>query len=222
MEPAIAAGACAMAALLVYVSAVVVGAWWRRGEYSHVRHAVSELLLSDAPNVRVLNAWFGVYNVLTSSAAALALAAAPVSPAVTVAFAAMAVCGAAGLAMAWAPMDPRTAKVATRAGVAHLVLAGIMSLLTMVSAFGLGAGVLQRWQADDVGDGAMAAARLRFGAFSLVAGGIIFASGAVAARSAAGAWPTMGVWERATIGTALVWSLGTGIQLVQAPAVIVR
>lgn len=187
---------------LIYGATVVLGAAGHPG-YSHAEQAVSELLARGAPGQARLIAPFLLYNVLLLVFAA-GLAQARSGPRFRIAAAALAAVGVLGLVITLLPMDaPGEALSAT--GLAHLVLAGILSLGTMASVLAAALG----WR----GEGATAMARLSIAALAVIA-----VSGFAAALSAARAAEGLGILQRLTIGAFQLWLLGMALVLLRRPA----
>ena len=55
-----------MFAPFVYIGAVILGGLLRPG-YSHIAHAISELIATGAPNTALLNPLFTLYNILLAT-----------------------------------------------------------------------------------------------------------------------------------------------------------
>jgi hypothetical protein len=190
--------AAGIAALVVYTTAVIIGASLRP-EYSHVAHAISELIIAGAPNKLLLDVLFGAYNILQLIFAMEILRFIRSAGAGGNHYRA-GLCGAwsligvavLGFATLFFPMDLREAAT-TPTGTIHLVLAGLSSLFSIATIF-----LLARWFGDHAEIG-----RLR--TYSYAAGVIVLLTGAVAAASAATQSPYMGLAERVTIGTYIVW-----------------
>jgi hypothetical membrane protein len=71
--------ACGMLAALIYVGAVILGGLLRPG-YSHVAHAISELIAAGTPNTALLNPLFTLYDILLAAFGAGMLLTIKVSP----------------------------------------------------------------------------------------------------------------------------------------------
>jgi hypothetical protein len=182
---------CGMAAVLLYVLAVILGGILRPG-YSHLSMAVSELIESGAPNMLLLDVIFIVYNVLlmvfawavgmSTRGEGLRL--------ITAGSIILGVVGLLGLALiAFFPMDPRGA-APTIQGTGHLFLAGALSIGSILTVFFLGVG-------SKVRDG--------FWFYSLASGILVLVAGGFAAALAAQGSPFLGLAERLTIGLFLQW-----------------
>ena len=181
-----------IAAPLLYVFTVILGGAIRPG-YDHLAEAVSALTEARAPNKVWLDALFFGFNVLLV-AFGIGVLATMRHHRLAIRISALAIIGVAllGLVMWSFPMDPVGAPV-TGTGQGHLILAGLMSFGTIVAVFAFAAGAwrVPGWRA--------------FSVFSFLALAEIVATGALTAIAAGGEWPTVGLWERMTIGGYLVW-----------------
>lgn len=184
----------------VYVATVIYGGVLDPS-YSHVAQPISALIQDGAPFKERLDTLFLVYNVLALIFAGglfrhfargrSSLALGSVMLAVTAIF---------GLVMKYFPMDPIGAAM-TATGIGHLILASLMSLGTLAALlfFAIGLRHTPGW------DG--------WSGFTWITLAFTAATGAVAALAAAQVWPTMGLWERLTIGAPLLWMLLVGFRL---------
>ena len=190
-------------AVAVYVFAVVLGGALRP-DYDHVSRFVSELIGAGAPNKAALDALFAAYNL-----AALLFAAGVVGlvrPAPGAAggrlgrFGAWALVAQAllGLATLGFPQDPIGGAV-TATGTAHIVLAGLNSLATMLAMLGVGLWLVARPPAR------------RLGRYTLVSLAVVFVSGGLAAALTAQGSAVAGLLERVTIGAFLQWVAGVAV-----------
>lgn len=175
---------------LLYGAIVIVGAAIRPG-YRHVANAVSELVEWHAPHRLPLNVTFFAYNLLTIGFG-LGMTVLAANPTIRLSGWILAANGALGLAMSWFPMDP-IGSPSTARGKGHLVIAALMSLGSMATIllFAIGCASVPGWAGISV--------------YSYVSFAVVLMTGAVAALSAGGHWPTMGLWERLTIGGYLQW-----------------
>jgi hypothetical membrane protein len=192
-RPADGAAWMGAAAALVFVGTVIVGGTITPG-YSHIGNAVSELVETGAPYRAVLNVGFAAYNLLIIGFALDLFRRALASGSVGVTTGAGLLVGmaVAGLAMVPFAMDPIGAPM-TVWGIGHIILAGLASLSAMGSLLAFTLGLRSpSWGRPWAG----------YAALSLA---VTFVTGAVAAASAVGLWPTMGLWERITIGAQLQW-----------------
>ena len=173
--------------------------------YSHTLQAISELTATGLPQKLILDVLFSAYNIMligfgigflhyVSSRQPSRLIGKAGSWCIILV-------GTMGLLTnLFFPMDPRGATV-TLAGTIHLILAGLLSLGTILTTLLMGL-----WLRKQPGD-------RRAGTFSLVACGIIIITGGLAAAAAATGSPLMGCIQRITIGTFMLWVLFFGIKL---------
>ena len=181
--------AAGIAAPLLYLATVVLGGWLTP-DYSHLGLPVSALFAVGAPLAGPVSAAFILYNVLLI-AFGLGLWAGGREYPLPLRLAAGMILlnGLFGLVIELFPMDAVGAPV-TPTGITHMVLAGLL-VLTCTAAMAL---VLFGWR--DRGAFAGGTALL------LV---LMLAGGALAAMAAAQAWPLVGLFQRITIGSYLVW-----------------
>ncbi len=179
-----------MAAPVLYAASVVLGgALWP--EYSHLRDPISLLASTGVPNALLMNVLFACYDVLLclfglawwfgerhrpGSLAAMLLA----------------VIGFLGIAMFFFRQDAPGLNM-TAAGLVHIVLAGAMSLLTMLAIFLRG-----RAEWRELG-------QRKAAVYSFVSLAVVFITGGPAAFSIARHWTFGGLLERLTIGAFLLW-----------------
>ncbi len=178
----------------IYLATVILGGALR-ADYSHVGNAISELLLNGAPNKALLDILFVIYNFLClfGSVGFLRLTANhPYSSwKMTVSGICLMVVSIAGIFMTvFFPQDPR-GSTPTFAGTMHLVTAGIESLGLMTAMLLIGLHFLKVNPLEE------------FGTSTLWMLGLVFISGGAAAVFISS--PYMGVLERVTIGTSLLW-----------------
>lgn len=191
---------CGIAAVLLYVAAVITGGVLRPG-YNHLSMAISELIETGAPNKALLDGLFIAYNALLIIFAwALGMTVRGGSGLSVSGAAVLAAVGALGLAMTiFFPMDPR-GSAATLTGTLHLVVAGALSLGSILSILFLALGSKDR----DA-----------FWTYSMVSFVLVLVAGAFAAYTAARGSPLMGLAERLTIGLFLQWVAGTSGRLIK-------
>ncbi len=193
--------ACGIAAPLVYAAAVVLGGILNPA-HNHLSMAVSELIVGGAPNLLLLQILFIVYNVLLivfAWAEGMSIR----GDGLVVMSAGcwiLAAVGVVGIVLTTLfPMDARgTAQTTT--GLIHLILAGVLSLGSILAVAFLGIG---------------SKVRDRFWVYSFVIVVLIVVSGAGAAYLAATGHPLLGLAERITIGLFLLWVFSFGVRLVR-------
>lgn len=183
---------------LAFAATTFVGAAIRPG-YSHVSNAVSELVETGAPHRTGLNWAFLAYNLFTV-AFGVGLTIIAGNRTVMLSGWFVAVAGILGAIMWPFPMD-RIGTPATTRGRGHLILAGLVSLVTMAAilTFAIGSATISGWEG--------------FSVYSYVSFGVVALTGAAAAFSAVKLWPTMGLLERLTIGAFLQWELVLAVVL---------
>lgn len=193
---------CGIVGPLLYVFTMVLGGVLRPG-YSHVGNAISELTQAGAPNHWLLDPLYVIYNLCSVGfGIGILLAARRSSRAGRWAGVCLTVLGALGVLMVWFPMDPLGAP-ATFAGTGHLVIAGLMSLGTMIAVL-----LTALWQRHLPGQS-------RYVRYTVLSLGLIFVSGGLAAAMAASSHPWMGLVERITIGAFLQWEFITAWRMLE-------
>jgi hypothetical protein len=206
---------CGVLAPLVYVGAVMLGGLLRPG-YSHISHAISELIAAGAPNTTLLIPLFTLYDILLAAfGAGLLLAVRAHSEkrgtrAGSWGALVLVVAGILGVLMnLFFPQDPGGPPV-TLTGTVHVALAGVLSLGTMLAMLRTGLwlrhlpGVRAYW------------------IYSLVSLAVVFASGGLGAAAIATSSPYLGLVERVTIGAFIQWVFVIALRLVTAASVLER
>ena len=189
---------------LVYIITVIIGALLRP-DYSHLTHAISELTAAGAPNKFFLDSLFSIYNLLLIGFAfgLLGLIRNHANQHWTgkVGVYLILLIGLFGLMTnLFFPMDQRNV-APTIIGIIHLVLAGLLSLGTILSALFLGLWMRKTASYKMLGD------------YTLITCVLILLSGGFAAAAAANVSTIMGAAQRITIGLFLVWIFVLGICL---------
>ncbi len=195
-----------VAAPLLYVATVIVAGAVSPG-YSHIDDAISELMQAGAPHKQTLDVAFAVYNgLLILFSAEIVRRSRPIRALVagggfTIAMA------IAGLAMWPFAMDP-IGEPMTFTGGSHIFFAGIASLcsLAALSCFAIGLCRVPGGRA--------------WSRYALVSLLVTFVSGAIAGLSAVQLWPTMGLWERVTIGASLQFTFFFALALARRRLVL--
>lgn len=189
---------CGVAAPLLYVATVVTGGAAVDG-YSHIRDGISSLTESGRSGAQWIGMAFFGYNLLIAAFAIAALSTVRPLRSWTIVFGLLLVTAVCGVLMWPLAMDPIGAP-ATITGIVHIVLAAITSLATIailvLSAF-------LWWRSGRAG-----LAALGVGCLALT-----LPFGLIAAIAAAGGWPTMGLFERVTIGGFEIWVLVAALSL---------
>jgi len=192
---------CGIAAPVLYVVTVIVGAALRPDDYSHIVNAISELLSNGAPNKAILDIIFNIYGALLLAFAMggyFVLKDAPRLCRIAMGiFIAIQI-----LSFSWGffPMDPMGAQ-ATFAGTMHNILGGIVALVTIILPLLMGLGLHQV-------DGFQ-----NYAGYSFVASAIIFVSGLTGVILASQGVHLFGLFERITIGSYEVWIFMTAMKL---------
>jgi hypothetical membrane protein len=197
---------CGVLAPFIYVSAVILGGLLRPG-YSHTTQAISELIAAGAPNTTLLIPLFTLYDLLLAAFGAGLL--------LTVMIRteqhgkrsgawgglALVVAGLLGVLMnLFFPQDPGGPPV-TVTGMVHVVLAGVLSLGTMLAM--LCTGLWLRHLPDQ------RAAWI----YSLISLAVVFISGGLGAAAIASRSPYLGLVERATIGAFVQWAFAIALRV---------
>lgn len=182
---------CGAAGALVYIVAVLYGGANWEG-YDAVRQTISELMVSTAPNLTVLKPLFMLYGVLLTlfSFSFFLEKGGKLNKPVGLM---LAICGLASVLLVFFPVkDVGSSLVA--AGPIHLALAGIAAVTTILAVF------------LSVPDSVLWGYR-NLKPISLVLGIIILLSGAAAAMAPKYMPGNLGLLERVTIGTFMLWLL---------------
>ncbi len=193
---------CGMAAPVIYVVTVIVGAAVRN-DYSHIVNAISELISNGAPNKAILDVIFNLYNVLLL---AFAIGGFIVSKnAGRLCRVAMGIfIGIQILSFSWGffPMDPIGSET-TFAGTMHNVFGGVVALGTILMPLLMGLGL--RHSKDFHG----------YAIYSWVSSAIIFASGLTGVILGGQGFLVFGIFERITIVTYEIWLFVTALNLLK-------
>ena len=116
---------------LLYVFAVIYGAA-ARSDYSHRKDTISSLTSPGAPNKLKLDILFSIYNILIVLFGIGLLQSEVADAELNVAGLLIALTGLFGIGTAFFPQDVMGTRATTK-GKIHIILAGIISPLTMVS-----------------------------------------------------------------------------------------
>jgi hypothetical protein len=204
---------CGVLAPLVYVVAGILGGLLRPG-YSQSVHAISELIARGAPNTSLLIPLFTLYDILLAAFGAGLLQTVNTYSEVrsrrSGAWGALAlvVAGLLGVVMnLFFPQDPGGPPV-TFAGTMHVVLAGVLSLGTMLAILGTGLWLRQ-----------MPGLRA-YWRYSLVSLAVVVAFGGLGAAAIATSNPYLGLVEQVTIGACIQWVFVIALRLVTAASVL--
>ncbi len=178
---------------IVYIFAVFIGVALRN-DYSQITNTISELTLANAPNKLLLDVLFSFYNIslLIFGFGAYLDSNIDDSKKYKVASIFLALIGLLGLSMYFFPQDPRGA-ASTVGGTLHIILAGIISPLTIISIFLMGLSFRKYSELK------------LFVTYSYLSGVIVLVSGGIAAVSIANNSIYGGLFERVTIFTFMIW-----------------
>ena len=189
-----AATLAGLAAPLVYAGAVVVGDFLDP-RYSAVANTISELTMAGAPNRAALATVFVIYNLLLIVFALALPRAVPGADRRGIAVAAglLIVIATAGVGMSTLFPTDKPADPLTSTGMVHIGLAAVASLGTIAAVATVASAT---WRSPSWRGVA---------ALSLVCLVAIVLSGLWTAIATAQLAPTMGLAERATIGSFMVW-----------------
>lgn len=174
-------------------------------DYSHSVQAISELTATGSQHKPLLDILFSAYNIMLMGFGAGLLQFVNGKPSPQLIGKAGSWCliliGVMGLSTnLFFPMDPRGVSP-TLIGNIHLVLAGLLSLGTILTTLFIGV-----WFLQQPGD-------KKFGMISFIACAVIVITGGLAAAAAASASPIMGIVQRMTIGVFMLWILLLGMKL---------
>ena len=186
---------------LVYLFAVVLGGFIMPN-YSHTYNTISELTGAGFPDILILDFLFMLYNVLLVAFSVGGLVFfQPVKVRMArILFALLLAAGLIGLLFSFFPQDMRGAPP-TASGKIHIILAGIISPVTVASAILAGF----TFKSDPIYQ--------ELSAFSFAMGAVILATGGATAISIAVDSPFGGIFERLTIGAFLVWFLFLAVKI---------
>ena len=177
---------------IIYILAVVIGGAIRN-DYSQLYNTISELSMANAPNLVLMDIMFGIYNLslLLFAVGAFLDVEVDTSKKYRIAMLMLAVTGVLGLVLIFFPQDPRG--VFTTTGTTHIAVAGISSLLTILTLFITGFNFQKK---DGMNN---------FARYSLISGIIVVISGGLAAYSVSSNLFFGGLLEKITIITFIVW-----------------
>ena len=178
---------------LVYLSAVILGGLLQK-DYSHLAQAISELTIRNAPYKMLLDGLFTIYNLFILCFGIFAFLSLKKFNlrSLTTSMILLSATGVFGLLMGFFPMNKRGSE-ATWQGILHIILAAILSPMTLLVLLLSGLG-FRRVKALE-----------GFAAYSLWSAFVLFITGALAAFSAASGFLLTGLLERLTIGAFLQW-----------------
>lgn len=177
---------------IIYILAVIMGGAIRN-DYSQLYNTISELSMANAPNLILMNIMFGIYNIslLLFSIGAFLDTDVNTSKKYKTAMLMLAITSILGLVLIFFPQDPRGVFTAT--GTTHIAVAGLSSLLTILTLFIVGFSFRKNRTMNT------------FANYSLISGIIVVISGGLAAYSVGSNLAFGGLLEKITIITFIVW-----------------
>lgn len=195
---------CGMLSPLVYVFMTILGGTLRP-DYSHSYHAVSELMEAGAPNkwlLDILLSLSDILGILFGCGVLFLVFSRKVKRGIGLAGSSCLIAiGILELIVAlFFPMDPRHA-TPTFAGLMHLFLVGVLSILSVLTPF-----IFAAWlkhQTDFTG----------YGVYSLISALLILLTGAFAAVTVFYESTLIGLAERVTVGVYLQWTFFLALKM---------
>ncbi len=178
---------------IIYILAVIIGGMLR-SDYSFLYNTISELAVTNAPNLILISILFGIYNfsILVFGIGAFMDNEIAKSKKYKSATCMLAIIGFLGLLLLFFPQDPRNVAV-TFQGTMHIAIAGISSLLTLISVLLIG---INFWKVKEMKS---------FSIYSFLSFVIILLSGGAAAINVANNSAYGGLFERITIFAFMLW-----------------
>ena len=178
---------------IIYILAIILGGALR-SDYSQLYNTVSELSITNAPNLVLMDFMFGIYNI---SLVIFAIGAfrdnkVDISKKYKAAMLMLVLTGLSGIVLLFFSQDIRGSP-ATLEGTIHIAVAGISSLLTILAIFLSGFNFRKKVDMNN------------FGNYSLISGIIVIIFGGLAAFSVANNLYFGGLLEKITILTFIVW-----------------
>jgi hypothetical membrane protein len=178
---------------IVYILAVIIGGMLR-SDYSFLYNTISELTVTNAPNLVLISILFGIYNfsLVIFGIGAFMDNGMDTSKKYKAATLMLAIIGVLGLLLLFFPQDARNAAV-TFQGTMHIAIAGITSLLTLISVLLIGINFRKIKEMKN------------FALYSFISFVVILISGGVAAISVGINFAYGGLFERITIFAFMLW-----------------
>lgn len=178
---------------IIYILAVIIGGALR-SDYSFLYNTISELTVTNAPNLILISILFGIYNIslLIFGIGAFRDNEIDNSRKYKAATLLLAIVGVLGLLLLFFPQDPRNAAV-TFQGTMHIAIAGITSLFTLISVLLIGINFRKVKEMKS------------FAVYSFISFSLILISGGAAAISVATNSAYGGLFERITIFAFMIW-----------------
>lgn len=195
---------CGVFSPLVYILMIIIGGAMRP-DYSHIYHAVSELIEVGAPNKWLMDIFLTVSDILGLLFSIGVLLFVKESyqnrrRGMIAAYCLIAVSILGLLTALFFPMDPRHATL-TFSGMMHLIIVSVLAVLSVLTPVLL-AGWLKK-QTDYA----------RFGTYSYISAILILVAGGIAAASAVVESPLMGLAERLTVIAYFQWTFFLALKM---------
>jgi hypothetical membrane protein len=177
---------------IIYILAVIIGGAIRN-DYSQLYNTISELSMVNAPNLILMGIMFGIYNIslLLFSIGAFLDTKVDTSKKYKTAMLMLAITSILGLVLIFFPQDPRGVFTAT--GTTHIAVAGLSSLLTILTLFIAGFSFRKNKTMNT------------FANYSIISGIIVVISGGLAAYSVGNNLFFGGLLEKIAILTFIEW-----------------
>ena len=178
---------------IIYILAVIIGGAIRN-DYSQLYNTVSELSMTNAPNLFLMDIMFGIYNIslLIFGIGAFLDTEVDTSKKYRAAMLMLVLTGISGIVLLFFPQDPRGMPFTT-VGTTHIAVAGISSLLTILAIFLTGFSFRKKVDMNN------------FTKYSFISGIIVVVSGGISAYSVGNNLFFGGLLEKITILTFIVW-----------------
>lgn len=178
---------------IIYILAVIIGGAIRN-DYSQLYNTVSELSMTNAPNLFLMDIMFGIYNIslLIFGIGAFLDTEVDTSKKYRAAMLMLVLTGISGILLLFFPQDPRGMPFTT-VGTTHIAVAGISSLLTILAIFLTGFSFRKKVDMNN------------FTKYSFISGILVVVSGGISAYSVGNNLFFGGLLEKITILTFIVW-----------------
>ncbi len=178
---------------IIYILAVIIGGAIRN-DYSQLYNTISELSMTNAPNLLLMEIMFCIYNIslLIFGIGAFLDTKVDSSKKYRAAMLMLVLTAISGIILLFFPQDPRTAPFTTT-GTVHIAVAGISSLLTILAIFIIGFSFRKKQSMNN------------FAKYSFISGIIVVVSGGLSAYSVANNLSFGGLLEKITILTFIAW-----------------
>ena len=178
---------------IIYILTIITGGALRN-DYSQLYNTVSELSMANAPNLVLMDIMFGIYNIslLLFGIGAFIDNKVDTSKKYKAAMLMLVLTGISGIVLLFFPQDPRNIPFTTT-GTTHIAVAGISSLLTILTIFLTGFSFRKKANMNN------------FANYSFISGIIVVISGGISAYSVGNNLFFGGLLEKITILTFIVW-----------------